>query len=52
MEDKKNGLEKLENMWDVIERFGIKRDIFEMSNPTFEQITELYHLIKKTRKNT
>ncbi len=52
MENGKNDLETLEEMWNTIEQFGINREIFEKSNPTFEQITELYHLIKKVRKNT
>jgi hypothetical protein len=52
MENENNNIETLDQMWNTIEHFGIKRNIFEKSNPTFEQITELYHLIKKVKKNT
>jgi len=41
-------------MWKVIETFGIKRNIFEKSHPTEEEILELYCLIKtsnRTRKD-
>ena len=44
----------LEEMWRVIETFGIKRNIFEKSHPTEEEILELYCLIKtsnRTRKD-
>ena len=40
----------LEKMWKVIESYGIKREIFENSNPTEETITQLYEMIKKNRE--
>jgi hypothetical protein len=52
MENENNNLKSLDQMWNTIENFGIKREIFEKSNPTFEQITELYLLINKVKKNT
>ena len=38
-------------MWKVIETFGIKRDIFEKSRPTEEDISKLYHFIKTNKRN-
>lgn len=52
MENENNNLETLDQMWNTIESFGIKREIFEKRNPTIEQIRELYLLIKKVKKNT
>lgn len=52
MENENLDKETLDQMWNTIEKFGIKRNIFEKSKPTFEQITELYHLIKRAKKNT
>jgi hypothetical protein len=36
-----------EEMWKVIERFGIKREMLEKHNTTNEEIFDLYQLIKK-----
>ncbi len=36
-------------MWKVIERFGIKREMLERSNPTNQDILVLYNLIKQKR---
>ncbi len=41
------GEPSLEDIWKVIERYGIKREIFQTSHPTDEDILELYRLIKK-----
>jgi len=40
----------LEKMWKVIESYGIKRAIFENSNPTEETIMQLYEMIEKNRE--
>jgi hypothetical protein len=40
----------LEKMWKVIESYGIKRAIFENSNPTEETILQLYEMILKNRE--
>jgi hypothetical protein len=40
----------LELMWKVIEEYGIKRNMFERSNLTKNDISELYHLIKKNKR--
>ena len=40
----------LEEMWSVIERYGIKRESLGQSNPTEETISHLYHMIKKNRE--
>lgn len=39
----------LDHMWEIIEQYGIKRDLLEMTSPTEEEITHLYHLIKKRK---
>ncbi|MDE1862285.1 MAG: hypothetical protein KGI33_05165 [Thaumarchaeota archaeon] len=39
----------LEEMWRVIEDFGIDRKLYEMKNPTISEIKSLYHLIKGRR---
>jgi hypothetical protein len=36
-------------MWKRIEQFGIKRDMFELSNPSEEEIRELYEIIREKR---
>jgi hypothetical protein len=36
-------------MWRVIETFGIKRDIFEKSHPTQEDISKLYDFVKTSK---
>ncbi|HET6457880.1 MAG TPA: hypothetical protein VFG24_03250 [Nitrosopumilaceae archaeon] len=40
----------LEKMWKVIERYGIKREMFERSNPSEETILQLYQMIQKNRE--
>ncbi len=37
----------LEEMWKVIEDFGIIREVNEIINPTEEQVSKLYGIIKK-----
>lgn len=34
--------EHVEDMWKVIERFGIKRELYEMHNPTYQEVRNLY----------
>lgn len=40
-------LASIDEMWKVIENFGIKRTIFGKSNPSYQEIKDLYLLIKK-----
>jgi hypothetical protein len=40
----------LDEMWKVIEDFGVKRDLTEKSNPSREQIKEIYMLIIQAKK--
>ncbi len=40
----------IEEMWEVIEEFGIKRAMLERSNPNFVTIYELYSAIKKRQE--
>ncbi len=42
----------IEEMWKVIEEFGIKRAMLERSNPNFVTIFELYSAIKKRQENS
>ena len=39
----------LEEMWKVIEQYGIKREMLEESNPTNQDILILYNLIKQKK---
>jgi len=39
----------LEEMWKVIEQYGIKREILEVSHPTNQDILILYNLIKQKK---
>jgi hypothetical protein len=39
----------LDEMWRIIEQYGINRDLLEMTGPTEEEIAHLYHLIKKRK---
>jgi hypothetical protein len=39
----------LEEMWKTIEGFGIERVLFEKTNPTHEDILNLYRLIRKRK---
>jgi len=45
-------LESIDEMWKTIETFGIKREVFKMSNPSYQQIRDLYLLIKKSNEPT
>jgi len=45
-------LESIDEMWKEIETFGIKREIFKLSNPSYQQIRDLYLLIKKGKEST
>jgi hypothetical protein len=40
----------LDEMWNTIERFGIKREMLENSNPDPKTIKELYLAITKRRE--
>jgi hypothetical protein len=40
-----------EEMWKIIESFGIKREAFRLSNPTDNDVMELYQLIKKRMRD-
>lgn len=39
----------LEEMWEIIERFGIRRDTYELKKPTIQEIRNLYHAIVEKR---
>jgi len=39
----------LDEMWEVIESFGIDRKMLERSNPSEEKIRDLYLLIKNKK---
>ena len=39
----------LDEMWEVIESFGINRKMFERSNPSEQKIKDLYLLIKNKK---
>jgi hypothetical protein len=43
-------IKTLDEMWKVIESFGIKRAVFERSNPTYEELKNLYLLINRKKK--
>ena len=42
-------LASIDEMWKVIENFGIKRKVFGKSNPSYQEIRELYLLIKSKK---
>ena len=39
----------VEEMWKVIENFGINRKMLERTNPNSQKIIDLYHLIKSKK---
>ena len=39
----------IEEMWKIIESFGIDRKMLERTNPDAQKIKELYHLIKSKK---
>ena len=39
----------LKEMWKLIERYGIKQEMFERSHPTNQDILVLYNLIKQKK---
>ena len=41
----------IDEMWEVIENFGIAREIYERHNPSYSDIQALYLLIKSKKKN-
>ena len=49
MESENVTLRTIDEMWTEIESFGIKRNVFSKSNPSYQEIKDLYLLIK--RKN-
>ncbi len=42
----------IEEMWEVLEEFGINRKMFERIDPDYEQIYKIYSLISKSQKKT
>ena len=42
----------LDEMWQEIEKVGIKRKLLEMRQPTYEEIKELYKTIKGRQETT
>jgi hypothetical protein len=42
-------IKTLDEIWMAIESFGIKREIFERSNPTYEELKDLYLLINRKK---
>ena len=51
MESKHVTLETIEEMWNAIESFGIKRDVFLKNNPSYQEIKDLYMFIKEKTNN-
>jgi len=49
MEPEHVTLESIDEMWKVIESFGIKREVFKLNNPSYQEIKNLYLLIKKNK---
>lgn len=46
--ERNSGLEvSLDEMWEVIERFGIRRETYELKKPTIQEIRNLYQAIVK-----
>ena len=41
----------LDEMWKVIEDFGVKRDMVEKINLSWQQIEEVYLLIQQVKDN-
>ena len=41
----------LDEMWKVMEDFGVKRDLVEKINPSREQVEEVYLLITQAKNN-
>lgn len=41
----------LDEMWKVIEDFGVKRDLVEKISPSYDQIEEVYLLITQVKNN-
>ena len=39
----------LDQMWKIIESYGINRELLEMTSITEEEIIHLYHLIRKRK---
>ena len=39
--------QSLEDMWKVIERYGIKREMLKKFHATDEDVSELYRIIKR-----
>ena len=40
----------IEEMWQLIENYGIKRDMLERANINDEEISQLYWLIRKNKR--
>lgn len=52
MEGENVSIKSIEEMWKVIESFGIKREVFQLSNPSYSQIRDLYIMIKTKRASS
>jgi len=44
-------IKTLDEIWMVIESYGIKREVFGKSNPTYEELKDLYLLINRKKNN-
>ncbi len=44
-------MESLEEMWEIIESFGIRRDIYELHNPGYNEVRNLYLIIKEKQRS-
>ncbi len=40
----------IDEIWNVIESYGIKRETFENSNPSEETLIQMYHMIRESRR--
>ncbi len=52
MERDNTEAKSIEDMWKVIESFGIKREIYELHNPGYHEVHNLYLAIKEKQKST
>ena len=43
--------ESLERMWQIIEGFGIRRDVYELHKPSYEEVRNLYLIIKEKERS-
>ena len=52
MEHNDAEIKSIEEMWQIIENFGIKREIYEMYNPGYHEVRNLYLIIIKERRKS